>query len=53
MNKLERWLEAMCFEDILEEGGLSELEALEYLYRLGLLELPPWLEDDDLPTEEE
>ena len=53
MNKLERWLEAMGLEEVLEEGGVTELEALECLYKHGLLELPTWLENDELPTEEE
>lgn len=52
-SKLEIWLECEDLEYILEEGGVSELEALECLYIHGLLSLPGWLEEDELPTEEE
>lgn len=34
-------------EDVLEACNMTPVEALEYLINAGLLELPPFMEDDD------
>lgn len=41
-DELEKLLEVMSFEDLLEENEMEILDILEILYRGGHLSLPDW-----------
>lgn len=43
--EVREWLRERSIEEALEEGGIDEVQVLCLLLSMGLITLPPWLED--------